>query len=1628
MLEMIIKLILMIMSLSSLETEEGFDPLNSLSAGYGSIDSPNLDAKSFSAFEGDNIQFDKPNPPSLPKPPRIIMPLMPKGLHSQVASVRKHVVGKTPGRQGANTKGLSIQEKAANYRNYISGVSSTVQKKNYGKIYSYDAGPKSNAFFKKYYSYGADTYKKIGFNPMVNNEANWNENTSGWQNFKHMLTESFVPLFTRGFVSGPKSLAKMLDGDFTSGDLEDARIYEEASAIGMSSKKGPGAFFNNLFMNFGYTAGIMSEILAEEVVGGVLAPLTGGMSFLTATANNAKNVYRAGKGLKFAKGVENTASTVSALNKGNNAKNFWKAVHTPTGDFFNVAGNATRAYQMAKADNLTSLAKSFKTAGGFYQDVRSLNAALSESRLEAGMVQNSVYENKYNDFYNKNLDREPTNKEQEEMLLASKKAGLETLGWNMPLIYFTNKMTFGNLLNKGGIRNFVKTSTKEIMDVSSKSYGKVGRVLYDKASKKFLYEANNLKNLGKSWIKNPGFKSLGKTINYFKANFSEGFQENAQEIISRANEKFYTEAYNSPFMKSSLFTKARTDQMFNTPYSVYDKEIRNEFSMQGLETFGSGFFMGTLGGGLNTSAKFLFNNYNRIYDKEGFKEWKETKEKVTTELIEKLNDNISIKELLSNRYVNAGSQDTLSLIKENANTKQSKDIEFEAMVSQIDYHMQNGSTDFFIQKLESLRDLTNEELQEELKFDDINESERYRSKIEKTITKVESVKKAFEIAKDNFPNPINKNTLPDPKSPDFLEAVVLENAWNLAVKNLVYVNESFKDVAVRSKQIKQTYLRNSALGQVNNSSITALFQPDDLVDNISALNMDLSTLKSGLSSSLNKESDNKKIKTLQNQIKSLNEYKTAYDKFNKFYNRAEYTDEVKEELSRNKDKDKELTAKDIQKRMSELYGKENDSDTELSIIKDLKDKHDDYLRILADSVDGNVFNTELDSAFEQLLDFYKLKKESRVLAKNIDMFSDPSNFYDVVLKNSKWMEKLYKNRKSYYKNIVIDQIHKIEENSLLNALASEGIYVSMDDFIEWQKNGTKPSEFFNNKTKSVILKDTAEYDAYYELFRRADELKEISEKVKSAEDVIKETDKTIRDKTIIVNTYESLINEKDLYNKIYKLFEINSLNSLSNEEFSNLSEEEEINLFNLFLKTSVSAKNLIDEHNKNKNLDEITKETGTIEDFDFVYKGNELNTQQYETKRAITTMINKFKADLNKLNKITEKTEKEIEEINNLTILIRDFGKLMNTKFPNTKVETTTTTITDIKAKKADAQTVKNRMQEIEKQSVTINITTDASGKMEQTSEEVVSQIKAELDKIGLPYTEVVANDKGSTYFVVTKDGQQHEILKLLKIGGALVKPVLTKAKWINHLIKTQPEDLYNFVNTELAAIETNVVPENAESSDDVESPAVESGQKTINTDDPNRYTVEKLKIDLEKVTNKKEYEIFLINVFQPNIQNMIVDDVAEMSSLMRSKVNSFENLNDIKIDIKKLEKESQIVSKVDIITPNKSNFSANFTFVVTKVDDNNKVVTIKPLGSEELISLSFDDIANKFDLKETIENLTESSKETLNDEVKDYVNETNDVLDAFLVNKKQTDKIIEGVSSKKIKDTDKDLLDNLDC
>ena len=1086
------------------KNEEGFNPLDTLGPAVGSINALNPDATNYAPFEGDPIDFGKANPPALENP------LIPKGLVNQSKRIQKYIVGKPPKKGGIayNSKGIDPKEKVSLIKNYLTSLAqSHAQKGSHAKLYSYNAGSNGNANFKRYYAYGAETFDKIGFNPMKNNEALFNENTSVWQDFGRQLTHSFVPLFTRGFVAGPESLFKMITGDFTSSDLTAAREYEQAAAIGTSTKTGLIPFLSNTFMNFGYTGGVVTEIISEEIVGGLLAPVTGGLSFLAATKNSIGNVYKAAKGLKFAKDAENTVQTVQSLNNLKNANSFWKDANylldTPVGSFINPLNNTRRSFQNAKASNLTNLATAFKTAGGFYQDVRSINAAVSESRLESGLQQDKVYNNKYDQFYLRNK-RAPTNEEQEDMTKISLKAGLETFYKNVGLIYGANKITFGNILNKGGIKNYFKNATQDIMNVSHKSFGSIGKVLYDKTAKQFLYQSSvgyqGFKNLAKSWMKEPLSKSVLGSVKYFKSNFSEGFQENAQEIIARANEKWYTDSYNSPYLKASLFNNAvnsiNLKNNSGTPLSIYKEELNKEFSAQGLETFGSAFLMGTLGGGMNKTFSLLQNAYGRIFDKAGYKAWTEQKEAVTNTLVNELNK-IDINDLLSNRYVNAGSQDTLSLIKEQANTKESKDAELDSLINQVSTMIKTGSSEIFQDKLKSLREVSDEALQEELKFDNIKDAERYRLKIDKTINKIDSIKEAYETVSENFPNPINNDNMPDRSDPNYVEAAALRNGWDVAVKNIVYVNEAFKDVANRISSIKQTYLKNSTLKNVSSSKISPLFQVKLLADSINSFELELDMLKRGVKSktSTTIEADKIKINDLEEEISNLKEFKVSYDAFNRFTNRSEYTKEVQEELQQ--DTEQDITAEDVEEKMSKLYGKEDDEEKMVELLSNLKKSHDSYLRTLAKAQDTNIFSTELDDAFVQLVDFYKLNKDSRNLASHIELLSNPENFYGLVRKNTEWSKRLYKNRKKYFRDLVKQEIDNIESNALLNAMADEGLYMSANDYSDWQTLRTRPSEFFNSIDGEVYKIDTVKYNEIYDKYLSKD--KDLKAKSKFSE-------------------------------------------------------------------------------------------------------------------------------------------------------------------------------------------------------------------------------------------------------------------------------------------------------------------------------------------------------------------------------------------------------------------------------------------------------------------------------------------------------------------------------------------------
>jgi hypothetical protein len=1099
------------------ENNKDFSPLDSLGPEYGKINPPKLDPISMQPFEGDRqMRMPEINFPEINRP------LIPS-LNKQDQNIQRNIVGGPPNKPGINPnlKGKSKSDLIGDYFDSI--VQANQSKDSYSKLYAYNAGSSGNAFYKRYLAYGADKFSKIGFNPVINNEANFNTQTTVYDDWKRMMIHSFIPLFTRGFVSGPKSLAKMLQGDFRSADLEDARAYEEAAAIGQSSKGGILGFVNNAQMNFAYTAGIITEAIAEEVAGAVLAVPTGGASLVATTANASRNLLRGVKGLgNLVEGAKSVNQTLKTLNNVYDARKFWQATKTglksPVGRFINPLENTVDAFQSAKKlDNIGNLALLSKTAGGFYRRVRGLNMAVSEARLEAGMVENKVYDKLYNDYVLKH-GKAPSNEEQYELTKQSKEASLETFNANAALIYISNKITFGNIVGpRGGLRNFVKSSTDDILEIAAregeKNFGKYGKVIYDKAAKAFTVEKNNIKGLAKSWYKNPGFKTAGKTIGYFKANFSEGIQENLQEVIARANEKYYLESYQSPYLKAQHYSKAAIkDTIINrkrnifggsTPYENYFDEMGQELSSQGLETFASGFVMGAFASPLNNSIPFLSAQWNRTFDKPAYEAWKNAKKNVAEKLVQNLND-ISVKDFLSNKYYNVGSQDTLSLIKEAGSKKEGKDSELESYINQVDTMLSSNTSDLFIEQLESLRDMSDEEFADSIKLEGEEKEnvDKYRSRLDNSISKLKAIQKAFTKVDELLPNPY---PLPEEDDIDKDEKEFLHMSWKMAQRNFVYFNESYKDALTRINDIQQNYLKTENLKTLSNAEVGYLFDPSRLGDALNAFKTEAVSL-AGLDPAISKE----KIKRLDKKYNTLKAYQDAYEAFDKVFNRTKYTGEIKAKLVAEKI---EPTPEAILERMNQEYGTEEDDKSKDKAVAKLKKAHEDYLNAIALDTDGILFKEELDEAFKDIVELYKLKQESKDVAKFANFIADPKNFYDTVISNLTWMRTMYNSRNEYYTNVVNEQMNNAISNTLLNKLAEQELYISADDFLELQNNGVLPSEFFDNKRKWAINKGTSRYQEIIEEYI-APYLEIIKEKaeVKKTEKNLTETKKSFKDK------------------------------------------------------------------------------------------------------------------------------------------------------------------------------------------------------------------------------------------------------------------------------------------------------------------------------------------------------------------------------------------------------------------------------------------------------------------------------------------------------------------------------------
>ena len=1079
-------------------TDTPFNPLDSLGPEYGNINAPSADEASYQPFEGDRIKMPEINFPASPTPSF-------GSLTQPQLNIKNTITGLPPGKPGVK-KGQSTNDIASAFIDFSKSLAQANQDKNtYARMYSYNAGPSGNNFYKRYNAYGQKKFDEIGFSPIRDNEAIFNERTTKWNDFTRMMSHSFMPLATQGFKSGPKSLLKMINGDFTSSDLEDAQLYEEAAAIGQSTKGGGFGFLNNAFMNFGYTAGIITEILAEEAAAFAITAATAGAATPLFAAATARNAVRLGSSMpKLTKFATNAGDvfrgTVRGLENSNTARAFWNASQTKAGRFFNPLSNtftAAKAIRGAeKFDNLTGLAKMAKTAGAFYMDVKSINGALSEARLEAGMSENKVYQNLYDKHY-KDFGETATNDEQYEMVKQSKLAGLETLGWNTALIYASNKITFGNILNrKGGLNRILGSKTDDVLNL--KNGNVVVKNVKAAGSKivkgEFKFIENKLRNV-KEILKTQGISKVARGVStYFKANVVEGLQENAQETIAEALQGYYTDSFKSTVVGSHLYSRGATMMASKSDYFTKAWGEQNPFTAKGFETFATGFVMGGFAKPLNSLPGWASTGYNRIFKAEEFAKYKETKatygKGVAQTLTDLSNDPI---EFFNSKIFNLGNQDVMAAIKNSGGRKESLDATDQAFVSQISTALKTNTFDRFKDQLASYKNLTAEEFEVEFPSIPKGEGAKYIARIDGILVKANEIQKSYSEINERFPSPIDLSQYEE-GTDAYKKAAIFHTAWEGAKQNAIFMSQGYKDAIVRIKKIKTTLQANKPLSKMTDTELQVLLEPSRLSNERELLRTEIESQRGILPAA---EIAKKEVK-----LKALEDLSEAFA----YYERYEVLDKERQiqklksegrfkglkDANGNEitEAEAETEAREIINRSLKIKSRTKENTQEAEDRLELAYKN--YLKAVASIHSDTYIERDADAAFELLVDSYKLGKEATILAGHVNMLHNPREFISHVEKNYTWMNDLYTNRKDYYDGLVNQELNNIELNALLNELADKNVYISADDAAEFQRSGKLPLEFFDDTRKVVIKEGHPEYNNYAHLFERANAVRTFS--------------------------------------------------------------------------------------------------------------------------------------------------------------------------------------------------------------------------------------------------------------------------------------------------------------------------------------------------------------------------------------------------------------------------------------------------------------------------------------------------------------------------------------------------------
>jgi hypothetical protein len=849
--------------------------------------------------------------------------------------------------------------------------------------------------FDRYYN-DSDNFYKLGFNPVGNNETVYNQNRSWYQDL--FRAAGGIPSLGLSVVqSGYRSIADMATGDFSMTDETGAREFSQIMAERGSTRGGAAGFVSNLALQSGFVAGIAADYLATEALLAGTVALSEGAALpaaLAASASKTAGTIKSISALFDANTARQAYNTIKAMDVAAVGRG---ALNVAGATIENIVPNTfknVKSFITAESPVL-GLANSVRGVADFVRDMKQISYATAESSMEGGSVKNDFIDKHINQYITENgvyPDQDRLNKIYEK----GADAGFTTGIINAPLILLTNNITFDNLY-KGSKRTLGKTASGIVEE--SKLTGRTLRF----SERTGQFETMGLRQSFSESVR--GLKTPKTYLNfasgYFAKNLSEGIQEISQEIISGASTDYYDRLYDTPEAGGVLAYLA----------DAYDN-LKDQASAQGIEVFASGFLMGGLTGISTAVANRAYGSTKNIIGKiaqaknpeeyrKAYAEESARFDKIAVELNDAIkNGNKILTADLENLLIQIKAGTDMVNARKSFDEKAFHDLKDMSRFNAIYTALEAGKYDFFLRKLEDMKQMTGEELKQAFDLKDDVTDDEAKQVLDITIDRAGQIKDQYEQF-SSFKNPYNPNTYRFGDTPESINGFVNElqnyKAFEKARKIAVFSLHGLEQAKTRMADLTKQMSSIGGVADLGYSDVTATLSIPGIEKEINLLTAQIESSKDITDPGLIEITNNskKKLKALESLKKNLARIENVNDP------------------------------------------------VEVRKTSYLKKAFTDYMKVLLDEKGTTLNPADLNEAYAIFTDYYALNYDKTNFNKILADLYDPNNFIKLA-EREKALDIARDNRRvEFFKKAFKKYAETSKIGVFLKALAETGFVIDL---------------------------------------------------------------------------------------------------------------------------------------------------------------------------------------------------------------------------------------------------------------------------------------------------------------------------------------------------------------------------------------------------------------------------------------------------------------------------------------------------------------------------------------------------------------------------------------------------------